>query len=58
MPKTLPLLLPRCREISCRASPDCSQHDSDDEYMELLEDDVINGNFDERDIENVDPEEV
>jgi hypothetical protein len=44
MPKTLPLLLRRCRELCCRGSPDCSQHDSDDDLEEFDDvdyDDII-----------------
>jgi hypothetical protein len=57
MPNTLPLLLRRCREISCRASPDCSQHDSDEEYMDGF-DDVEYGDFVDENVENIAPEEV
>jgi hypothetical protein len=43
MPTTLPLLLRRCHEMDYRASPDCSQHDSDNDS--IADDDVDFGNF-------------
>jgi hypothetical protein len=58
MPKTLPLLLRQCREVMFRTSPDCSQHDSDDEYMEEFDDDVGYGFLIDENVVSDDRQEV
>jgi hypothetical protein len=45
MPNTLPSLRERCTIVDGRASPDCSQHDSDDDDIGPIEDAVFDDEF-------------